>query len=171
MAESTAVVTGETRSLAHARLIVTQDDCVNIAKEVADGAFHKLPLLAHALVQHLCDDMPQDASVHEATQHIAMRGVGVLQRLPIEATASEAAESVHRVFVLGAALCGVGFVYRIASSASVLLILYNRLGPGSLEKKCMSSATFAWIALCAWRSTSTYSKVDASLALIALMFW
>ena len=170
MSERTAIIPNGENSLAKPRQIVTQDECVKIAKEVADGAFYKLPLLAHALVHHLCDDLPPNASVHDATQHIALKGVGVLQRLPVEADARDAVNSNHRVFVLGAALSGLGFAFRIACSASVLLFCYNRFSPRSFEKKGMFCATLAWIAVCAWKSTSTLSKIDTSLALMMLMY-
>lgn len=171
MAENTVVVNRNRHHITEPRVIVTQDDCVNIVNEVADGAFYKMPLLAHALVNYLCDEMPQNASVHEATQHIAERGVGVLQRLPVEAIAKKNAfESVYRLFVLGAALCGVGLVCRIACSAPMLLFIYNRFGPTPFEKKCARYASFAWIVACAWRSASVHSKIDVSLGLIALMY-
>lgn len=157
---------------------ITQDECVRIANEVVDGAVHRLPVLAHALVHYLCDGIPPNASVHEATQHIAHRGVGVLRRLPVEANggANEtvAVASVrYRAFVVGAALCGVGLARGIACSAAALLLIYNRLGPARAEKRGGACAALAWIAACAWwrasASASAFSKLDVTLALAAMV--
>lgn len=166
--ESTALVPSDDRAT-RLRAIVTQDDCVHMAKEVSDGAFYKLPILAHALVHHLCDEMPPNATVHEATQHIAQRGVGVLQKLPIEPDANRAANPFYRVHVLLAAICGIGLVHGIALSASMLLLTYKRCNPTSWESRVASCTALAWIARCAYSSMSIYSRIDVALAVIAIL--
>ena len=162
------VVAKKSEQTAVARPAPTQDECVALAEQVAAGSFHRLPVLAQALVHHLCEGIPADASVHEATAHIALRGVGVLQRLPLETAPKEAVVTgPRRYLVLLGALCGAGIAMGVASTSTALVLVARWAGMRGGEMRALSLCTFAWLAWCGW-SAIGWRRADVLLGLAGL---
>lgn len=143
----------------------TRDECIALAEQVARGSFHRLPLLAQALLHHLCDDIPPNASAHEATEHIAMRGVDILRHLPSEPATSC---DTRGYLVLAAALCGVGLAFRVASAAVALVAIARWAGVRGVRLRALTAGAVGWLAWLAWRATGLH-RLDVFVGAVGLV--